>query len=187
VGIVHNYVIRLNLCKVHNDFRGCWIVLFNKASMCKLRVLFEKSSFHDWQNLIMQHKLVVCFSIEFVKLITSLVNATLAILKVHDETVATTLNPKPSYFAFEMHSVAYPSTSKTREISNMICEHHFSENTYLVLQNADHAADVINGVAIDNDRRSEVRRRTWNECRWWSAWVDEGWKLVGLFDDMEKV
>jgi len=64
-------------------------VLFNKASMRKLRVLFEKSSSHDWRNLIMQHKLVVCFSIEFVKLVTSLVNATLAILKVHHKIVAT--------------------------------------------------------------------------------------------------
>jgi hypothetical protein len=64
-------------------------MLFNKASRRRLCVLFGKSSFHDWRNLIMQHKLVVCFSIEFVKLISSFVNATLTILKVHDEIVAT--------------------------------------------------------------------------------------------------
>jgi len=37
----------------------------------------------------MQHKLIVCFSIEFVKLVISLVNVTLAVPKVHDKIVAT--------------------------------------------------------------------------------------------------
>ncbi len=69
----------------------------------------------------------------------------------------------------------------------MIYEHHFLQNTYLVLQNADHATDIINGVAVDNHWRSEVWRRTWNECWRWFAWVDEGQKLVGPSDDMEKV
>jgi len=36
----------------------------------------------------MQHEFVVCFSIEFVKLVTSLVNVTLVVLKVHDEIIA---------------------------------------------------------------------------------------------------
>jgi hypothetical protein len=35
------------------------------------------------------------------------------------------LNPKCSYFAHEMHYVAYPSASKKREISNMIYKRHF--------------------------------------------------------------
>jgi hypothetical protein len=55
-----------------------------------------------------------------------------------------------------MHYATYPFASKKREISNMICEHHFLENTYFVLQNADHAADIINGVVVNDDRRSEV-------------------------------
>jgi hypothetical protein len=43
----------------------------------------------------------------------------------------------------------------------MICDRHLLQNTYLVVQNADHATDIINGVAVDdNDRRSEVQRRT---------------------------
>jgi hypothetical protein len=36
----------------------------------------------------MQQKLVVCFNIEFVKVVISSVNATLVVLKVHDETIA---------------------------------------------------------------------------------------------------
>jgi hypothetical protein len=35
------------------------------------------------------------------------------------------LNPKRSYFAHQMHYVAYPSASKKREISNMIYKCHF--------------------------------------------------------------
>jgi len=52
-----------------------------------------------------------------------------------------------------MHCAAYLSTSKKREISNMICKHHFLQNTYLVLQNANH----VDGVAVDNDEQSKVR------------------------------
>jgi hypothetical protein len=37
----------------------------------------------------MQHKIVVCFSTKFVKLITSLIYATLEALKAHDKNVAT--------------------------------------------------------------------------------------------------
>jgi hypothetical protein len=66
------------------------------------------------------------------------------------------LNPKPSYFAHEMHCATSSSAFKKREISNMICEHHFMQNTYLVLQNADHAVDIVDGVAINDDQRSEV-------------------------------
>jgi hypothetical protein len=36
----------------------------------------------------MQHKFVVYFNIEFVKLVTSSVNTTLVVLKVHDESIA---------------------------------------------------------------------------------------------------
>jgi len=42
----------------------------------------------------------------------------------------------------------------------MICERHFLQNTNLVLQNANHATDIINGVAVDDAQRNEVRRRT---------------------------
>jgi hypothetical protein len=52
-----------------------------------------------------------------------------------------------------MHCAAYLSTSKKREISNMICEHHFLQNTYLVLQNANH----VDGVAVDANQQSKIR------------------------------
>jgi hypothetical protein len=57
-----------------------------------------------------------------------------------------------------MHCAAYPSASKKREFSNMICKCHFLQNTYLVLQNIDHAIDIIDGVAINDDQRSEVQQ-----------------------------
>jgi hypothetical protein len=61
------------------------------------------------------------------------------------------------------------------------------QNTYLVLQNIDHVVDIIDGVAINDDQWSEVWQWMWNECQQWFVWVDGGWKLVGPFDDMEKV
>jgi len=70
------------------------------------------------------------------------------------------LNLKPSYFAGEMHYATYPSASKKREISNMICEHHFLQNTYLVQQNVDHVGDIVDGVVVNDDQQSEVQRRT---------------------------
>jgi hypothetical protein len=33
----------------------------------------------------------------------------------------------------------------------MICECHFLLNTYLVLQNADHVANIVDGVAVNDD------------------------------------
>jgi len=69
----------------------------------------------------------------------------------------------------------------------MICGHHFLQNTYLVLQNVDHIANVVNGVIVNDNWQSEVWQWTWNECQWWFAWVDGGQKLVGPSDDMEKV
>jgi hypothetical protein len=50
-----------------------------------------------------------------------------------------------------MHCAFYPSTYKKGEISNMICECHFLLNTYLVLQNADHVANIVDGVAVNDD------------------------------------
>jgi hypothetical protein len=70
------------------------------------------------------------------------------------------LNLKPSYFSHEMHCATYPSTSKKREFSNMICKRNFLQNTYLVLQNEDHVVDIVDGVAVNDDQQSEVQRRT---------------------------
>jgi hypothetical protein len=69
----------------------------------------------------------------------------------------------------------------------MICERHFLQNTCFVLQNVDHVVDIVDGVVVNNDQWSEVWWRTWNECQQWSTWVDGEWKLVGSYDDMEKV
>jgi len=41
----------------------------------------------------------------------------------------------------------------------MIYECHFLQNAYLVLQNIDHVADHVDGVAVDHDRQSEVRQQ----------------------------
>jgi hypothetical protein len=53
----------------------------------------------------------------------------------------------------------------------MICERHFLQNTYLVLQNADHAANIVDGVAIETRFDDEHEMN-----------VDDGlhgWKLGG--------
>jgi len=54
-----------------------------------------------------------------------------------------------------MHCAAYLSTSKKREISNMICQCHFLQNTYLVLQNANH----VDGVGDNADQQSKVHQQ----------------------------
>jgi hypothetical protein len=55
-----------------------------------------------------------------------------------------------------MHYATYPFGSKKKVISNMICEHHFLQNTCLVLQNVDHVVDIVDGVVVDNDQQREV-------------------------------
>ncbi len=50
-----------------------------------------------------------------------------------------------------MHCVTFLSASEKREISNMIYKCHLLQNTYLVLQNVDHVADIVDGVIVDND------------------------------------
>jgi hypothetical protein len=51
-----------------------------------------------------------------------------------------------------MHCATYTFASKKREISNMICERHFLQNTCFVLQNVDHVVDIVDGVVVNNDQ-----------------------------------
>jgi len=59
-----------------------------------------------------------------------------------------------------MHYASYLSASKKRETSNMICEAPFLQNTYLVLQNINDVVDIIDGVIIDDDQRSQLTKQS---------------------------
>jgi hypothetical protein len=59
-----------------------------------------------------------------------------------------------------MHCATYLFASEKKEISNMINECHFLQNTYLYLQNVDHVANIVDGVVVDDDRQSKVRGQT---------------------------
>jgi hypothetical protein len=50
----------------------------------------------------------------------------------------------------------------------MICEHHFLQNTYLILQNADHATDIINGGSVQwhGERSRWGHGMTWTLREW---------------------
>jgi len=42
----------------------------------------------------------------------------------------------------------------------MICEAPFLQNTYLVLQNINDVVDIIDGVIIDDDQRSQLTKQS---------------------------
>jgi hypothetical protein len=49
---------------------------------------------------------------------------------------------------------------KKRQISNTICEAPFLQSTYLVLQNINDVVDIIDGVVIDDDQRSQLTKQS---------------------------